>query len=38
MKNKKVIAVIGATGLQGSGLVNAILANPDGEFSVRAIT
>ena len=38
MKNKKVIVVIGATGLQGSGLVNAILADPDGEFKVRSIT
>jgi len=35
---KKTIAVIGATGAQGGGLVRAILADPAGEFSVRAIT
>jgi uncharacterized protein YbjT (DUF2867 family) len=33
---KKIIAVTGATGAQGGGLVRAILA--DGEFSVRALT
>jgi uncharacterized protein YbjT (DUF2867 family) len=36
--DKKVIAVAGATGAQGGGLVRAILADPDGEFAVRAIT
>jgi uncharacterized protein YbjT (DUF2867 family) len=35
---KKVIAVIGATGAQGGGLVRAILADPHGEFTARAIT
>lgn len=33
---KKIIAVTGATGAQGGGLVRAILA--DGEFAVRALT
>jgi uncharacterized protein YbjT (DUF2867 family) len=35
---KKIIAVAGATGAQGGGLVRSILADPGGEFSVRAIT
>jgi uncharacterized protein YbjT (DUF2867 family) len=35
---KKIIAVIGATGAQGSGLARAILDDPDGGFAVRAIT
>lgn len=35
---KKIIAVVGATGAQGSGLVRAILADPAQEFRVRAIT
>jgi len=38
MSDKKVIAVVGATGSQGGGLARAILENPDGEFSLRAIT
>jgi uncharacterized protein YbjT (DUF2867 family) len=38
MADKKIIAVIGATGTQGGGLVRAILADPDGGFAVRAIT
>jgi uncharacterized protein YbjT (DUF2867 family) len=38
MADKKVIAVVGATGAQGGGLVRAILADPEGEFSARAIT
>jgi uncharacterized protein YbjT (DUF2867 family) len=33
-----MITVIGATGAQGGGLVRAILEDPDGEFSVRAVT
>ncbi len=36
--SKKLIAVTGATGAQGGGLVRAILADPSGEFSVRALT
>jgi uncharacterized protein YbjT (DUF2867 family) len=35
---KKIIAVVGATGAQGGGLVRAILADPDGGFAARAIT
>jgi uncharacterized protein YbjT (DUF2867 family) len=38
MSDKKIIAVVGATGAQGGGLVRAILADPAGEFAVRAIT
>jgi uncharacterized protein YbjT (DUF2867 family) len=35
---RKIIAVLGATGAQGGGLVRAILADPRGGFAVRAIT
>jgi uncharacterized protein YbjT (DUF2867 family) len=38
MAEKKIIAVVGATGAQGGGLVRAILANPAGPFAARAIT
>ncbi len=38
MADKKILAVVGATGAQGGGLVNAILADNSGEFKVRAIT
>ena len=38
MENNKIIAVIGATGSQGNGLVRAILNDPEGRFKVRAIT
>jgi uncharacterized protein YbjT (DUF2867 family) len=38
MSDKKIIAVVGATGAQGGGLVRAILADPDGGFRVRAVT
>jgi uncharacterized protein YbjT (DUF2867 family) len=38
MADKKVIAVVGATGAQGGGLVRAILADPSGGFGARAIT
>ena len=36
--SKKIIAVTGATGAQGGGLVRAILADASGEFAVRGIT
>ena len=38
MADKKIIAVLGATGAQGGGLIRAILADRSGEFSARAIT
>ena len=38
MAEQKIIAVIGATGAQGGGLVRAILADPERRFAVRAIT
>lgn len=38
MAEKKTIAVVGATGAQGGGLVRAILEDPSGEFVARAIT
>ena len=43
MNDKKLIAVFGATGAQGGGLVRAILDDPvlddpAGGFAVRAIT
>lgn len=34
----KVIAVLGATGMQGGGLCRAILADDSGEFACRALT
>ncbi|HKT60376.1 MAG TPA: NmrA/HSCARG family protein [Gemmatimonadales bacterium] len=37
-EQQKIIAVVGATGAQGSGLVRAILADPNGGFKVRALT
>ena len=36
--SRKIIAVVGATGAQGGGLARAILADPDSEFAVRALT
>jgi uncharacterized protein YbjT (DUF2867 family) len=36
--SKKIIAVTGATGAQGGGLVRAILADKSGDFAARAIT
>ena len=38
MSEKKILAVIGATGAQGGGLVRAILDDPHGEFRARAVT
>jgi len=38
MADKKIIAVVGATGAQGGGLVRAILEDPSGGFAPRAIT
>ncbi len=38
MADRKIIAVVGATGAQGGGLVRAILADPAGGFAVRAVT
>ena len=38
MSSKKVVAVLGATGAQGGGLANTILADPESQFTVRAIT
>jgi uncharacterized protein YbjT (DUF2867 family) len=38
MTDKKIIAVVGATGQQGGGLARAILDDPAGQFTVRAIT
>ena len=38
MPDRKIIAVVGATGAQGGGLVRAILADRNGGFAARAIT
>ena len=38
MDDKKIIAVVGATGAQGGGLVRAITTDESGEFRARAIT
>jgi len=38
METRKTIAVIGATGAQGGGLVRAILADPERRFIARALT
>jgi uncharacterized protein YbjT (DUF2867 family) len=38
MADRKIIAIVGATGAQGGGLVRAIQANPDASFVARAIT
>jgi uncharacterized protein YbjT (DUF2867 family) len=35
---KKIIAVVGATGAQGGGLVRAILSDPKSSFAARALT
>ncbi len=38
MGEKKIIAVVGATGAQGGGLARAILADKGGAFAARAVT
>jgi len=38
MTEKKIIAVVGATGAQGGGLVRAIQSDPSGGFTARALT
>jgi uncharacterized protein YbjT (DUF2867 family) len=38
MPERKIIAVMGATGAQGGGLVRAILADAGGGYAARAIT
>ena len=38
MAEKKIIAVVGATGAQGGGLARAILNDKQGGFGVRALT
>jgi len=38
MAEKKIIAVVGATGAQGSGVVRAIVGDPSGGFAARALT
>ena len=38
MSTEKIIAVAGATGAQGGGLVRAILKDANGPFTVRALT
>lgn len=38
MPEKKIIAVVGATGAQGGGLVRAIMRDKSGPFTARALT
>ncbi|MEV5494746.1 NmrA family NAD(P)-binding protein [Nonomuraea fuscirosea] len=38
MTEKKIIAVVGATGSQGGGLARAILDDWNGPFTARALT
>lgn len=38
MSSRKIIAIFGATGVQGGGLARAILRDNSSEFGVRAIT
>lgn len=38
MEQKKIIAIVGATGAQGGGLAKAILSDRNSEFAVRALT
>lgn len=38
MADKKIIAIVGATGAQGGGLLRAIVDDPRGGFAARALT
>ncbi len=38
MAGTRTVAVVGATGAQGGGLVDAVLADPDAGYGVRALT
>jgi uncharacterized protein YbjT (DUF2867 family) len=38
MAEKKIIAILGATGQQGGGLARAILSDPTGGFAARVLT
>ncbi len=38
MAEKKIIAIVGATGAQGGGLVRAVINEPTSGFTVRALT
>ena len=38
MADRKIIAIVGATGAQGGGLARAILADRNGGFAARALT
>ena len=38
MSESRIVAVVGATGAQGGGLVRAVLDNPEAGFRVRAVT
>ena len=38
MSDRKVIAVVGATGAQGGGLVRAIMSDTESGFTARALT
>lgn len=38
MAERRIIAVVGATGAQGGGLVRAIQSDPSGGFAARAVT
>ena len=38
MADRKIIAVVGATGAQGGGVARSILADKTGGFAARALT